>query len=99
MFPLEQRHGAPARRATERSQRLTVLSLERPQSVPTTRKDVLPLTAEVTLPLWRRMTSTASSRVSDSSVPDITNVLPWNAMGWPSGGSCWSGGDAGRTGQ
>mmetsp|Transcript_14851 Transcript_14851/g.39400 ORF Transcript_14851/g.39400 Transcript_14851/m.39400 type:complete len:208 (-) Transcript_14851:1056-1679(-) len=55
--------------------------LLRPQSWPTIRKVVLPLTACVTLPLCFLMRSVAVSRKSESGTPEITNVLPCSASG------------------
>ena len=67
---------------------ITVAILRVPESWPTTRKLVLPLTEVVTRPLCFLMRSSISWRCRDSSAPVITKVLPVKHSAWPLGTSC-----------
>ena len=66
---------------------ITVAILRVPESWPTTRKLVLPLTEVVTRPLCFLMRSSISWRCKDSSAPVITKVLPVKHSAWPLGTS------------
>lgn len=66
----------------------TARVLEEPQSVPTTKKDVLPLTEPVTRPLCLLIRSSMSALSRDSDTPVMTKVLPVRHCGWPRGTTC-----------